>query len=92
MNWFKDLQNAASRGAREMELPLLLNKMSVSKASIATRNITMVSVKELVFLLSAFVSRGSERCLWRHNDHGNKQVKSGQCQLKVSVVIGSQIC
>ena len=49
MNLFKDLQHAASRGARDMEVPLLLSKDVRSKASIVTRIITMVSVKESVF-------------------------------------------
>ena len=46
---YKHLQNAASRGAREMEVPPLLTKMSASTMSFATRIVTMESVKYSVF-------------------------------------------
>ena len=43
LNLYNHLQNAASRGAREMEVPPLLPKMSASTTSLATRIVTMVS-------------------------------------------------
>ena len=48
--------------------------------------------KVLSILLSDFVSRGSERSLWRHHGNENKQLKSAQCQRKVSTISGGQIC
>ena len=42
LNFYKDLQNATSRGAREIEVPPLLTKMSASTAALATRIVTMV--------------------------------------------------
>ena len=49
LNLYKHLQNAASRGACEMEVLPLLTKMSASTMSLATRIITMVLVKYSVF-------------------------------------------
>ena len=46
---YKGLQNAASRSPREMEVPTLLNKMSASTASLATRIVTMMPEKYSVF-------------------------------------------
>ena len=49
LNSYKHLQNAESRGAREMEVPPLFTKMTASTTSSATRIVTMVSVKYSVF-------------------------------------------
>ena len=77
--------------------------MRNGSTSIIDRNVSVDSIlsnphhnngvsKVLGILLSDFVSRGSEGSLWRHPGHENKQLKSAQCQSKVSVVSGSQIC
>ena len=89
LNLYKHLQNAASRSKREMEVLPLLTKMSAPTTSLATRIVTMVSVKYSVFCFR--VSRGSEHSLWRHHGHENKQLKSAQCQRKVSAVSGRHI-
>ena len=47
LNLYKELQNAASHGTREMEVPPLLTRMSVS-TSTPTGLVTMVSVKHSV--------------------------------------------
>ena len=58
LNSYKHLQNAASRGAREMEVPPLLTKMSASTASLTISIVTMISVKYSVFCFQILYHAG----------------------------------
>ena len=91
-NVYKQLQNAASRGAKwNGSTSIVDQNVSVDNVLSIPHRDNGVS-KVLGILLSDFVSRGSKNSLWRHHGHKNKQLKSAQCQRKVSAVSGRYIC
>ena len=65
--------------------------MSASTVFLATRVVTMVSVKYSVFS-SRILDHVDQSALWRHHGHENIQLEPALCQRKVSDISVSQIC